>query len=66
MENPWNAEERENMIRAWLAGRDAKIVHIPDINDPPNWVEHATKFHGEGTLVTSDEQTKILYESLIS
>ncbi|GIR00459.1 MAG: nicotinamide-nucleotide adenylyltransferase [Methanobacteriota archaeon] len=63
MDNPWSAAEREEMIRAWLAGRDAKIVHIPDINDPPNWVEHATKFHGEGTLVTSDEKTKILYES---
>ena len=62
MNNPWGADEREAMIRAWLNGRDAQIVHIPDINDPPNWVEHATKFHGEGTLVTSDESTKQLYE----
>ena len=61
-DNPWDANEREAMIRAWLDGRDAQIVHIPDINDPPNWVEHATKFHGEGTLVTSDESTKQLYE----
>ena len=60
--NPWNADEREAMIRAWLDGREAKIVQIPDINDPPNWVEHATKFHGEGVLVTSDESTKELYE----
>ena len=50
------------MMRAWLDGREAKIVQIPDINDPPNWVEHATKFHGEGVLVTSDESTKELYE----
>lgn len=62
MNNPWNADEREAMIRAWLDGREAKIVQIPDINDPPNWVEHATKFHGEGVLVTSDESTKELYE----
>ena len=62
MNNPWGADEREAMIRAWLDGRDAQIVHIPDINDPPNWVEHATKYHGEGTLVTSDESTKNLYE----
>ena len=61
-DNPWDANEREAMIRAWLGDRDAQIVHIPDINDPPNWVEHATKFHGEGTLVTSDESTKQLYE----
>ncbi len=62
MNNPWSADEREAMIRAWLGDRDAQIVHIPDINDPPNWVEHATKYHGEGTLVTSDESTKNLYE----
>ena len=62
MNNPWGADEREAMIRTWLDGRDAQIVHIPDINDPPNWVEHATKYHGEGTLVTSDESTKNLYE----
>ena len=61
MDNPWSADEREDMIRAWLDGRDAKIVQIPDINDPPNWVEHATKYHGEGTLVTSDESTSSLY-----
>jgi len=62
MNNPWDVDEREAMIRAWLNGRDAEIVHIPDINDPPNWVEHATKIHGEGVLVTSDESTKILYQ----
>lgn len=60
--NPWNASEREEMIRSWLGDRDAKIVLIPDINDPPNWVEHASSYHGEGTLVTSDEFTKELYE----
>ena len=63
IDNPWSADEREDMIRTWLAGRDAKIVQIPDINDPPNWVEHATKYHGEGTLVTSDESTSSLYEA---
>ena len=34
---------------------------INDINDPPNWVEHAKKFHGNGILVTSDKQTAELY-----
>ena len=62
MDNPWNADEREAMIRGWLGDRQAKIVKIPDINDPPNWVEHAKKFHGEGILVTSDASTKQLYE----
>ena len=50
MDNPWNADEREAMIRRWLGDRQAKVVKIPDINDPPNWVEHALKFHGEGTV----------------
>ena len=63
IDNPWSADEREDMIRTWLAGRDADIVQIPDINDPPNWVEHATKYHGEGTLVTSDGSTSSLYEA---
>ena len=62
MDNPWNADEREAMIRGWLGDRQAKVVKIPDINDPPNWVEHAKKFHGEGILVTSDASTKQLYE----
>ena len=61
-DNPWTAAEREEMIRNWLGDRDADIVRIPDINDPPNWVSHATKFHGEGVLVTSNLDTKNLYE----
>ena len=63
LNNPWSAEERKQMISSWLKGRDADIVLIPDINDPPNWVEHAKSYHGEGTLVTSDKSTKELYEA---
>ena len=63
MNNPWTADEREEMIRQWLGDREAEIVQIPDINDPLNWVEHATQYHGEGVLVTSDEQTKELYQN---
>lgn len=61
-DNPWSVDEREQMIREWLGDRGAEIVRIPDINDPPNWVAHASKFHGIGTLVTSDFGTKELYE----
>jgi nicotinamide mononucleotide adenylyltransferase len=62
LENPWNAEEREKMIRLWLDGRDAEIVHIPDLGDPPNYVRHAEKFHGPpGILFTTDEATSSLY-----
>ena len=62
LDNPWNANEREQMIRAWLAGRDAEIVHVPDLGDPPNYVRHAEKFHGpSGTLFTTDKSTAELY-----
>ena len=60
--NPWTAQQRHSMIKAWLGNRDARIVEIEDINDPPNWVAHARKSHGEGTLVTSDEPTSTLYK----
>ena len=61
-DNPYSGDEREEMITRWLGQKNLKIVQIDDINDPPNWVEHATKFHGEGTMVTSDEGIKKLYE----
>ena len=61
-DNPWSGAEREAMIRHWLGEREARIVCIEDINDPPNWVKHATDYHGDGVLVTSDEATKELYE----
>ena len=49
--NPWTADERQSMIEAWAGeeGVQLSIVQIEDINDP-NWVEHATKTHGMGTL----------------
>ena len=36
--NPWSSEERTAMLRVWLdsAGIEAKIVSIPDIEDPQN------------------------------
>ena len=66
LRNPWSAEERKAMVEAW-AGSDEKlggfqIVAIPDIDDPPNWVSHAEKYHGApGTLFTSDRETAELY-----
>ena len=55
LNNPWNAEEREKMIRVWLGQLDAEIVHVPDLGDPPNYVRHAEKFHGPpGTIFTTD------------
>ena len=68
LENPWTWEERTEMIRCWLdsefPGNDVHIVSIPDINDPPRWVEHASKYHGDsGILLTSDKKTQKLYQA---
>ena len=57
--NPWTGAERKQMIEAW--SEQVEVVLIDDINDPPNWVEHATKVHGKGVLVTSDQHTAELY-----
>ena len=56
------------MVNSWLAeqNKSATIVGINDINDPPNWVKHATDYHGDGVLVTSDEATKELYQKRTS
>ena len=54
------------MMKIWLESAhpnaDVDIVAIPDIDDPPNWVSHASRYHGEaGQLFTSDERTTELY-----
>ena len=65
-DNPFSVQERTDMILSWATANEFQgnitIVGIDDINDPPNWVQHAAEHHGEGTLVTSDEATKNLYE----
>ena len=64
LDNPWSAEEREQMIRVWLGDYDAEIVHVPDLGDPPNYVKHAEKFHGPpGMIFTTDEGTSELYRA---
>lgn len=66
MRNPWSAVERSAMLEVWLAsaGITATIVTAPDIEDPPNWVSHAEKYHGgPGSLFTTDVGTAELYES---
>ena len=64
IQDPWSADERSEMIRSWLEENSisAEITIIPDIDDPPNWVSHAEKYHGKsGILVTSDEKLAELY-----
>ena len=64
-DNPWTAEERQAMIEALghRARRRADRRSGEGHQRPPNWVEHATKAHGTGTLVTSDGPTMDLYRA---
>ena len=66
LRNPWSAAERSGMISSWLkneAGFDAIIVAVPDINDPPNWVNHSEKYHGgPGVFFSSDKYSCDLYD----
>jgi cytidyltransferase-like protein len=66
LDNPWTWQERKQMICCWLTANhpnvEVDVVAVPDINDPPNWVEHAEQYHGEaGVLFTSDGPTTDLY-----
>lgn len=66
-DNPFSFQERKEMIQSWATenrlNQRITVVGIDDINDPPNWVEHASNAHGKGTLITSDKDTKDLYDS---
>jgi len=65
LQNPWSADERTAMVESWLSEsgiQNVKIVSIPDIDDPPNWVAHAEKYHGSaGVFFTSDAPSAELY-----
>ncbi len=67
MENPWSPVERIAMLNTWLEAQgidNVSIVTVPDIEDPPNWVAHAKRYHGAaGVFFTSDVSSAELYES---
>ena len=66
LKNPWSDSERIEMILFWLDNEvnfEASIVSIPDIEDTPNWVSHAERYHGkQGVFFSSDSATSELYE----
>jgi nicotinamide-nucleotide adenylyltransferase len=46
LQNPFSAEERHHMIHQALQEEGIaayELVNIPDIHDPPQWVEHVLK-----------------------
>lgn len=64
-ENPFSAEEREEMIVKSLIEADINnfnIVLIPDIHNPPKWVEHVLSINSEFDVVfTNNDFTKKLF-----
>ncbi len=61
-QNPFTYEEREEMVHA-VFGDTVDVVAVPDIHDPPNWVDHVLRITGPVDRVFgNDERTLSLFE----
>ncbi len=64
-ENPWDWQEREEMVQSWLTNEGVsnhEVLAVPDIGDAQRWVKHASNWHGDaGIIATSNEDTAQLY-----
>ncbi len=64
-DNPFSGEERKKMINDSLEKKGIKdytIVMIPDIHDPPRWVDHVTNIiSGFDVVVTNNDFTQKLF-----
>jgi len=57
LDNPFTAGEREEMIKKSLEKADIKnykIFYIPDIHNPPKWVDHVTSIIPSFDVVVSN------------
>ena len=65
LENPFTTDERKNMIMKTLKKNDVKnykIVPIPDIHNPPKWVDHVISIISDFDIViTNSPLTKRLF-----
>jgi nicotinamide-nucleotide adenylyltransferase len=65
LENPFNYEERKEMISRALTEASISLFHIhaiPDIHDPPHWVEHViTLIPPVDVVITNNSHTKDLF-----
>lgn len=64
-DNPFSADERKKMIEATLKNNDIRnyrIVLIPDIHNPPRWVDHVLSIVSDFDIViANDDFTKKLF-----
>jgi len=65
IENPFTAEERKIMIEKSLNNSGVKnyqIIFIPDIHNPPKWVDHVLSIFSDFNVVISNNYlTKSLF-----
>lgn len=62
VQNPFSFEERKRMIES-VFGTTVEVVAVPDIHDPPNWVDHVLRTLGNVDRVYgNDERTLNLFE----
>lgn len=65
LENPFTSEERKKMIKDTLENesiKNFKIIFIPDINNPPKWVEHVKSIIPDfDVVITNSAFTKRLF-----
>ena len=65
-ENPFSSEERSDMIKKTLVNQDInnyKIVRIPDIHNPPKWVEHVKSIISDFDVVITNNSFTLLCSS---
>jgi nicotinamide-nucleotide adenylyltransferase len=66
LNNPFSSEIRKKMIEKSLKTAkiyNYKIILIPDINDPPNWVNHILSIFSDfDVVITNNSFTKKLFE----
>jgi nicotinamide-nucleotide adenylyltransferase len=64
-DNPFSSNERKLMIKNSLDEygiKNYKIIEIPDIHDPPNWVDHVLSITTDFDIViTNNSFTKKLF-----
>jgi len=65
LENPFSAQERKLMIKKSLDNSGVinyKIVLIPDIHNPPKWVDHVLSIFSDfDVVITNNSLTKRLF-----
>jgi len=65
-DNPFTAEERKIMIEKsleYIGVKNYQIILIPDINNPPRWVDHVLSIFSDFDVVISNN---LLTKSLFS